>query len=470
MHESAPTTPARPAPRRRILVATGDVLEAKMAGPAIRAWQIALALSREHDVHLVSTLACNLEHPRFAVSLVDDPGLTALVEWCDVVVFQGNLMAQHPTLRETDKVVVADIYDPFHLEVLEQARDLAPENRLSVGRATVRVLNEQLQRGDFFLCASEKQRDFWLGQLAAVGRINLATYDEDESLRRLIAVVPFGVGDEPPTYSRPVLKGVVPGIGADDKVVLWGGGVYNWFDPLTLLHAVGRLRDRVPNLRLYFLGLRHPNPHVGEMRMAVSTRALADELGLTGVHVFFNEDWVPYEERQSYLLEADVGVSTHLDHVETAFSFRTRILDYFWAGLPVLCTAGDALATLVDERGAGLVVPASDVDALEEALFRLLTDDVLARECRKASADLAAELRWAQVLEPLVEFCRQPRRAPDLVDPLVNPSPTLTDRLRRLGRRLWKDLGITARGIRRGEWRDLATRARNRLRRLRSGA
>ena len=28
-------------PRQKILVATGDVLEAKMAGPAIRAWQIA---------------------------------------------------------------------------------------------------------------------------------------------------------------------------------------------------------------------------------------------------------------------------------------------------------------------------------------------------------------------------------------------------------------------------------------------
>ena len=47
--------------------------------------------------------------------------------------------------------------------------------------------------------------------------------------------------------------------------------------------------------------------------------------------MFFNEDWVAYDDRQNYLLEADVGVSTHLDHVETEFSFRTRILDYLWA-------------------------------------------------------------------------------------------------------------------------------------------
>ena len=25
---------------------------------------------------------------------------------------------------------------------------------------------------------------------------------------------------------------------ADDRVILWGGGIYNWFDPLTLIRAV----------------------------------------------------------------------------------------------------------------------------------------------------------------------------------------------------------------------------------------
>ena len=43
------------APRRRIVVATGDTLSERMAGPAIRAWQIARALADEHDVVLVTT-------------------------------------------------------------------------------------------------------------------------------------------------------------------------------------------------------------------------------------------------------------------------------------------------------------------------------------------------------------------------------------------------------------------------------
>ncbi|MBV8161889.1 MAG: glycosyltransferase [Acidimicrobiia bacterium] len=404
----------RLAGRRRIVVATGDALTPKMAGPGIRAWNMAVALSGEHDVELVTYQTCTITHPRFTIRRVSEAELRKLEEWCDVLIFQGYLLAHFPFLRESNKVIVVDIYDPFHLEQLEQARDLGQTERRRAVRGATEAINDQLARGDFFMCASTKQRDFWLGQLSSVGRINPTTYDTDESLESLVTVVPFGLPEIPPSHDRRVMKGVVPGIGADDKVVLWGGGVYNWFDPLTLLRAVDRLRHRRPDVRLFFLGLRHPNPDVPEMRMAVAARELAAELGLSDRHVFFNEDWVAYEDRQNYLLEADVGVSTHLDHVETAFSFRTRILDYFWAGLPVVATGGDALAELIETRILGLTVPPGDVEALEEALFRLLDDEEFATLCRKNIDGIAGEFTWSKVLDPLIKFCREPERAPDL--------------------------------------------------------
>ena len=46
--------------RRRIVVVTGEVLAARLAGPAIRAREFARALSRDHDVTLVSTASCEL--------------------------------------------------------------------------------------------------------------------------------------------------------------------------------------------------------------------------------------------------------------------------------------------------------------------------------------------------------------------------------------------------------------------------
>ncbi|MDQ1364340.1 MAG: hypothetical protein QOE57_382 [Acidimicrobiaceae bacterium] len=414
-----PGRPVEPS-SRRVLIVTNDVLTARMAGPAIRAWNMARILASEHDVQLVSTVGpCELTSDHFRIGIVRGDDLRALEMWCEILIFQGTVLYEHEWLKESEKVLVADIYNPMQLEALEQSKGRGEERRRADVLVNSLILNEQLARGDFFMAASPKQRSFWLGSLAAIGRVNPVVYDWDPSLERLITVVPFGLPEKPPVHRHPALKGVVPGIGPDDRVILWGGGIYNWFDPLTLLRAVDRLRHRIPDVRLYFLGLRHPNPAVPAMRMAADAYALSDRLGLTGTHAFFNEDWVPYDDRENYLLEADIGVSTHLDHLETAFSFRTRILDYLWCGIPIVTTRGDFFAELVDREQLGYTVAAEDVEALEQALFQLLDDRELAAECRMRVDEVARRFTWPEVLQPLVDFCRHPSRAPDLLDPVV---------------------------------------------------
>ncbi|UQX87554.1 glycosyltransferase [Jatrophihabitans telluris] len=400
--------------RSRVLVVTGDPLSVKMAGPGIRALHIAEALADEHDVRLVSTTSCSLDETRFEVLERPIAKLKADVEWAEIVVFQGFLLNQIPWLADTEKILVVDLYDPMHLEQLEQTRGDEPHKRTADVASTTKVLNDQLRRGDFFLCASDKQRHFWLGQLAAVGRLNPRTYDRDSTLTSLVAVVPFGLPDERAVQERsPIKGGSVPGISAEDKVILWAGGIYNWFDPLTLLRAVDKLSARHPDVRLFFLGTQHPNALVPKMRMVERTRALADSLGLTGKVVFFNEGWVDYSDRKNYLLDADLGVSTHFEHIETTFSFRTRILDYLWAGLPVVVTDGDNFGDLVRVEKLGVAVPEQDVDALAEALERCLYDEAFIAESRAAVARVAPQFQWSAALAPLIEFCRAPERAPD---------------------------------------------------------
>ncbi|WP_295692218.1 glycosyltransferase [Lapillicoccus sp.] len=402
--------------RRRVAVVTGEPLGGKMAGPAIRAFEISRLLGVEHDVRLVTTASrCTLDGDGFETGTVNRQQLHGLVEWADVLIFQGLLLSFHTWIADADVILVADVYDPFHLETLEQERARSDEERMTISRDTVDALNRQLARADFLLCASEKQRDFWLGQLAGMGRINPYTYDEDESLRGLIDVAPFGLQEGRPVQTRHALKGTFPGIGTDDKVVIWGGGVYNWFDPLTLIHAIDKARQKVPEIRLVFLGMKHPNPGVPEMDMAHRTRALAADLGLEGTHVFFNEQWVAYDDRQNYLLDADLGVSCHFDHVETEFSFRTRILDYLWAGLPIVCTDGDAFGDLVERESLGVAVPPEDVDALADALVLLLTDTGAAAAASARAREISQQFTWSRSLAPLAAFVRSPRRAPDVV-------------------------------------------------------
>ena len=397
-----------------VLVVTSDPIGPKMAGPAIRSWNIALVLSAEHDVRLVTTSLLDAQPAPFEQHLVP-PGrhraFGRLESWADVIIFQGHAMSMFRTLRNSRKLLVADIYDPMHVEQLEQARDKPLDEYARIVEDRVELLNEQLLRADLLLAASDRQRLFYLGQLASLGRLNPLTYGNDADLRRLLRIVPFGLPSEEPVHRSPVLKGVVPGIGADDKVILWGGGLYSWFDPLTLIRAVARLHARRPTVRLFFQGTKHPG--VPEMAIVSRSRDLARELGVLGRAVFFNETWVPYDERQNFLLEADVGTSTHGSHLETTLAFRTRILDYLWTSLPMVVTEGDSFGELIEDEDLGATVPAGDVDALVAALEEVLFDPERAARARANVRTVRERFRWEHVLQPLVEYVRDPWPAPD---------------------------------------------------------
>ncbi|GAB2552390.1 glycosyltransferase [Leucobacter ruminantium] len=402
--------------RTNVLIITGDPIGAKMAGPAIRAWHMAEALAPQSDVRLVSLEGHEDLAADFVLDTVkpgDNKAMAQHEDWADVIIFQGLAMALFPSIRKTQKVLVVDIYDPMHLEQLEQGRPQGEEAWTRATADATTVLNEQLARGDYFLCASERQRHFYLGQLAALGRINPANYADDPDLTGLISVVPFGLEAEPPAHEKKVLKGVHPGIGEDDKLLLWSGGLYNWFDPLALIRAVAKVVETHPEVKLYFLGTKHPHPGVPEMKIVTDSRALAAELGVADTNVFFNGSWVEYKDRGNYLAEADLGVSTHHSHIETTFSFRTRILDYLWAELPMVVTEGDHFAELVDDRGLGRAVPAGDVDALAAAIEDLLFGKGKLAAAQKAIGKVRSEYEWGNVLAPLVEFVGNAHYAAD---------------------------------------------------------
>ena len=244
---------------------------------------------------------------------------------------------------------------------------------------------------------------------------------ERRTFSALVMVVPFGVPAGPaPAGNRSVLSAAFPGVGADDVVLVWGGGLYEWFDPELLVLAVARILPDLPAVRLVFLGTRHP---VAGVRSAhAAAREAAVETGTLDRAVFFHEGWVPYDQRGRWLAAADLGVSTHHAHVETEFAFRTRLLDYLWCGLPVVSTGGDDLADHLADRGAGIVVPPGDLDALVDAVRIAVTDATWRTDAGIRSAALGKEFTWDEVVRPLADFCAAPTRSPDLVLDLVDRS------------------------------------------------
>lgn len=384
-----------------ILLLCPDVVTERMAGPAIRYWEFAKALAPFHNVTLAipNTVEATCQPPPHVRLLQHtSENIAELVAQHDIILFQGYIFDKYPLLQHTPKILIADLYDPIPLEGLAQHQ----ETQLLANQ--VRMMNDQLKSADYFLCASDRQRDLWLGHLLALGRINALTYRQ---MQQRVVTVPFGLPNEPPLKTGPGFRQH-----AEDFTLLWGGGIWEWFDPLTIIHAVHHLLPRCPELKLIFLGTQHPNPSIETMPMQHRAETLARELKLHGNQVVFQAGWVPYNVLHNYLLEADVGVSAHFNTLETHFSFRTRILYYLWAGKPIITTAGDVLAEAITDSKAGIIVAEADQNAWVEAILGL-RDAKFYSECAAGAHMLSQRYRWSMVTQPLQSLCRQASVAPD---------------------------------------------------------
>ena len=98
---------------------------------------------------------------------------------------------------------------------------------------------------------------------------------------------------------------------------LYGVGSSQLVRPL--LPCCGRVKPWLSGIQTQLLSWACiSQPDVPEMAMASRAVSLSEELGLRDRTVHFNMEWVPYDRRQDFLLEASLGVSMHFEHVETA--------------------------------------------------------------------------------------------------------------------------------------------------------
>ena len=403
----------------RVLLICNDVVGENMAGPGIRYWEFAHVLGQRFPTTLAVPPFVSMEAipstetlPASLCVCNSAQDLRELAQKSDVLITLGVVLLLYPFIADWGKPLVLDMYDPFLLEGLQRRAETDLLEQLTSYENYLEALRVQLRKGDFFLCAGEKQRDYWLGMLAAMGRINPYTYRQDPTLRRLIDVVPFGLPSEPPYHTQTILKGVYKGIKASDKVVLWGGGIWDWLDAPTLIRAMPLILKRRDDVKIFFMGVKRSNQDTAKMKAVDEAITLSKELRLYDEYVFFN-DWVPYNERQNYLLEADIGVSLHLDHIEARFAFRTRMLDYLWAGLPVVCTEGDVMGERLAAEDLAHLVPPGGVKEVAQTILSLLEKPDLRPIYRERSRALVNAYHWEVLTRPLVDFCRSPSLAPD---------------------------------------------------------
>ncbi len=413
----------------RIALLSSEAIRHRMAGIGIRYLELARRLPRPGLEVVLVTPGDPDEVPdnglEAEVRQFERGNLRALLADCDGAVCQGQLA--NDLLHEIPELPAAiDLYDPFLVENLHYVDTLG----LDPYRNDHATWVLQMSRGDFFLCSCDEQRQFYLGFLAALGRLNPERVRRDPDLEGLIAVVPFGVdGRLPPRQA------LLPERGEGEKRLLFGG-LYDWYDPWPVLEALALADD--PNRILYFI--RNPNPEATPQSLFSEVETWCRRRGWWDERVRAL-DWIPSVRRFDLLREVDLLVSTHRPSLETRLSLRTRFLDALAAGCPVVISEGGAMSRLLREHDAGWVVPPAEPAALAAAFDEVLAGGEGVEARRRAGFELLQDFEWDRVLEPLLRFCRAPETDPTKADfatcpPTVAPPDRLGFRARRWLRRM----------------------------------
>jgi glycosyltransferase involved in cell wall biosynthesis len=326
---------------------------------------------------------------------------SVLVSYC-----MGELSVEVANSIRPDQQLILDCYVPIYVEVsARESPDVEGEYRAF--ETDVEKWRHVLQRGDLFLCANPAQKSFYQGVLAAVGRVNPITYGDD-----LIMVVPYGVyRDEPKAMDTPITKL----LDTDDDVlkVLWFGGIYPWFDVRNLADAVKEVNKTQP-AKLIVVGAKNPfNKHPDfiaryeEFMDYVTT----DEMK----HYVVVQDWIDFNDRANWYLDADVVVVFNKEGEENKLAWRTRLVDFMWADLPVLTNGGDPLGEIMLAHKAAVRMRSLEAKDISASIINFLGNDKSKiSQLKQNMHALKVDFYWDTVTKALTSAIDVHTRARDL--------------------------------------------------------
>ncbi len=413
------------------VIFTGLVsVDKNLVGTAVIYKKIAEIFRQEkYQVILVGPEVSDIQEEGIEAVVYEEKNNSRLIKSADVVVF-GAYPPPAP-LQEAyrqKKIIITYLWSIAPIGSLEFKDFKNSEEQAKLHRYISASYNLSLLLSDKIFCRDEGVKKLVLGSLISLGRVNLENYRTDRQLKNILEVAPFGidkkansgVNKKSPNQGKGHYRGIYPEIGKNDFILIWNGGIWNWNDGQTLIKAMATLKNE--KIKLIFQGFKHPGKGKTLSKEAKSCLALAKKLKVADRTVFFTENWVPYQERASFLQESDAGIVTSPNIPEANLFFKTRIYDYLWAELPIILNDCEAFADLVQEKKLGLVVKTGDAVDLAEKITRLSRDVRLRQDIKKNIRKFKQEIAWENTLAPIRRFAKKPtvsRDQHDKKNPLV---------------------------------------------------
>jgi glycosyltransferase involved in cell wall biosynthesis len=161
-----------------------------------------------------------------------------------------------------------------------------------------------------------------------------------------------------------------------------------------MIEALARIRRAVPQASLLVIG---DGPYLPRLRAQSIAAGVEKAVEFTG----FIDDHRSIESR---LCRCALAVAPYVPDPMSFSRFADpgKVKTYLACGLPVLITDVPAVARLVDQRGAGRIVP-YDAAALADAALAYLEAPGLLAGARAAAAVLGADFSWDRIFSRAFE-------------------------------------------------------------------
>jgi glycosyltransferase involved in cell wall biosynthesis len=253
--------------------------------------------------------------------------------------------------------------------------------------------------GDLLLTAGQRERYYLIGLMAASKKLTLKPHNPSDPL---IHVIPMT-----PPIDPPILKQNVIQKKSDEFVLLVAGAFLRWYDYVTLFKALEILIEKEKkNFKIIFMGGNQRDSHFeNEIRKMGNTNGLSERLFFSGI--------VPFKMRADYYLKADVAVNIPANSIEDQLSVRTRIVDYIWAGLPIISPAKDEYSSAVVSAEAGFQYEVGNPRSLANVISTLIDNPKKLEKAKSQMSDLLQnEFNIEKHISPIESFIANPQIDP----------------------------------------------------------
>jgi len=164
--------------------------------------------------------------------------------------------------------------------------------------------------------------------------------------------------------------------------LFWMRSFDHAWNPVMAVRVLAALKQHVPGATLVMAGK--------DKGLEAETRTLSAQLGVMDSVRFAG--FLDHAGKSREGLDADIFINTnHIDNMPVA------IVEAWAMGLPVVATAVGGVPDLIEEGRTGILVGSDDVDAMVQAVRRLLSDPDLAERLSLNGRKQAEESSWKRV-------------------------------------------------------------------------